>query len=446
MESSHYHSRIKELIHQIHQHQIRVKDVLADFTKWVKKSQDTGKYRGNQIKPLGLSRNSIYSWRVKLTALKSKINSGAIQENEIEEELETIENFVQVFSKAVQGYFTEYAETIDPFEGKTWYIYFFHIDEDAGGEPTLGRVVLKTFSKNHVELTNFGHGTHVHYEKGQYSLIYNYACFLELETRHGDRKLHIKVRYISSDYEIFIGSYITYENEHVVRGTLIMEPAQGESIKPLVLSSFKNKEIFYAVDPAIRQFLSLRKYNYQKITNRIFNLEGLREFLYEKRGEDWPTRFFEENKPILFIAYPGLSIDPESYGTNVHAIERIVQQLNHRFKGKLDIRYGNNRQQEREISFSEEVESLKRTRLFALIYTKAELGSYSLVQLGLAMAYCKVVMMFYELGSISGHLETLHRKVHKYPLENGLESESTCKVIYKAIEAKIEESCEKWLK
>ncbi|MFM9949449.1 MAG: hypothetical protein ACKV1O_16045 [Saprospiraceae bacterium] len=445
MKKDQHLARINETLEQIHQNQKRIKDRANSFDDWLKQSQAKGMYQGNHLRRLGMGRTSVYNWIDKLKDLKSKIKIGGIQESEIEEKLEEVENTVMIYSQAITDYYVQYSKNIDPFEGQKWYVYFFLIDDETGREPAIGRVVLNTVSKNHVDLKNLGYGVHLDYEKGQYSLIYNYACFLELETAHGDRKLHIKVRYISSGFEIFIGSYITYENDHVVRGTVVMELARGEDIKPAVLSSFNNKELFYSIDPAIRSFLSPRRYNYQKISNKIFSLEGLRSFLHENQGEDWSTRFFEENAPTIFIAYPGLSLEEDVYKKNNLAIEKIVQRLNQKFKGKINIYYGNAHDRNPEVAMSVILEKLKKTRIFVLIYTKTNLGSYSLVQLGWAMAYCKVVMMFYELGAISERMEGLHKKIHKYPFENNLESENTCKIIYKAIEAKIEENCEKWL-
>ena len=60
-----------------------------------------------------------------------------------------------------------------------------------------------------------------------------------------------------------------------------------------------------------------------------------------------------------------------------------------------------------DLNLTDALQDLRKTRFFVLIYTKTDIGSYSLVQLGWALAHCKVVLVFYEEGSISEHVKSI---------------------------------------
>ena len=53
------------------------------------------------------------------------------------------------------------------------------------------------------------------------------------------------------------------------------------------------------------------------------------------------------------------------------------------------------------------IQRLQTTRFFILIYTRSEKASFSLVELGWALAHAKVIMIFYEKHSVSERIETL---------------------------------------
>lgn len=381
-----------------------------DFVYWLDKPQNIA-YSRHKIKR-GTIENAISDYK----RLKRYLDTDQVLDPDDKDKLaklDRIEEKAKAFVEAVEAYISTPNDE-DPFHGKAWFVYFFYVGK-RDKEPQLGRGVLQGYDSKFVELENLPGSNHRDYA-GTYSMIHNQVCFLDLETPSKDRKLHIKVYYsLPEKDEILLGSYITFENNEIVSGTILFERVTTEIEKPhpAVLSYKNNPKLFNAVHPSIKKFLLLKRYNHHKIPNTIHTYSDLQNFLVI-HDENWKRRFIEEAMPRIFIASPGLSINKESFGKNKKAIDYLIEKLHNDFASEnLNISVHNNQDNVQDLASPKTLVGLQKTKFFVLIYTKTTVGSYSLVQLGWALAHCKVVMIFYEEGSISEHVTTVPDRVIK---------------------------------
>lgn len=253
--------------------------------------------------------------------------------------LETYEDKAQAFKNAVEAYLNQPAQ-MDPFAGRVWYVYFYYLDEKD--QPGLGRAVLSGKAPNLVKIINLPYLSHLNYS-GTYSLINNHACFFDLEARRPDRKLHIKVHYsVPERDEVLLGSYITYEDNDIVRGSIVMEPVTEDNPTAMVLSYNQNREAFAGVKSQIKRYLLFKKYNYHKTPTRVHTVEDLGRYL-DRHWENWKSHFIEEDTPTLFIASPGLSVKSSAlFKKNEAAISQLVQRLQKKFGEEINIKIHNN--------------------------------------------------------------------------------------------------------
>ena len=409
-----------------------------DFTSWLNEPENSN-HREKKIKKSTIDAVQ-FAYKKLSNTLKQNREPDYEQKSKWLNRLAVNLDKAVNFNIAVESFLSDAPLVYDPFHyRKFWYLYFFYLP-DRKKDPSLGRVILETHSHRNVKLTNLQDPIHSDYE-GQYSIVYNEVCFFDLETTKKDRKLHIKVYYSNPlEDEILLGSYITYESHMVTGGALALMPIKNKKdIVPLALSFKENREDFFNVPRPIRRFLCFKKHNFYKIPTKIFNLNDLEKF-FEFHEESWTSRFIDPGPPKLFISSPGLSISNSRFKQNKEAIDRIIDNLNENFSDAsgptIDIQIHNNRDfgLAHERVFPRTLNDLKQTRFFVLIYTKTNIGSYSLVQLGWALAHCKCVMLFYEDGSISDHILTIPDGVLVQPFTD-IEQEAN--TIYKNIELQI---------
>ena len=196
----------------------------------------------------------------------------------------------------------------------------------------------------------------------------------------------------------------------LVKGTREMSPNPG------LLSFRTNPDTFYNVSSIIRRYLLSKRHNYYKAPRDIHTLEELSKFL-NGHEENWESRFIEEYIPKLFISSPGLSIGKEAFSKNKEVIDKILGRINTSLNDLVKINIYNNQTPIKDLN-PRTLFLIKKTRFFVLIHTKTDKGSYSLVQLGWALAHCKSVMIIYEKGSISDHIFTLSSQVQRKVFSN----------------------------
>ena len=414
------------------------KDKLLEDRTWLEFRSWINREENKKYQKTGIKRTTIETAITEFKRLNNRIEKGSKLDPESlswRKKIETYKNKAVIFKQAVDEFLSE-VPTNDPFFLKVWVLYFFHIPKYEI-EPRLGKAVLRGLSPGYAKLENI-ESSIASYYSGNYRKIDNRIYVLDLNSPKGNQNLHIKVHYSAPKRdELLIGSYLTSENNNITRGTIILAKPENNSDQiPEDLSFFDSNGRFQSVHPLIRRFLLLKKHNYFKLPSSIHTYKELERFLKSHR-ETWGNRYLEEPEPRLFLSTPGLSISEETFYQNKVFIDKLVENLKTSIGDLVDIRIHNNRMSDKEIASPQTLVNLKNTRFFVLIYTKTEIGSYSLVQLGWALAHCKVVMLFHEEGSISEHILTIPKNVVTSSFKS-LE-ESTSK-IQKLIEIEVSRS------
>jgi len=211
--------------------------------------------------------------------------------------------------------------------------------------------------------------------------------------------------------ELFLGSYLTYENGRIVRGTLVLVPVdESVDLEPYVARFDKKVPSLTDIEPTILEYLSIRKFSYRRVPDQIYTKAQLREFLNGEFHESPGKRFIESIRPEIIIASPNSSISSESFEKNQSIIDTFKKSIETTFPGKLNVYIRNEQMPEfyKEATAPPSIKHIQKTRMFFLIYTPADKASFSLVQLGWAMAHCKQIVVIYQKGSLSSNILRLN--------------------------------------
>lgn len=326
---------------------------------------------------------------------------------------------------------TNKQEVKKDFIGNSWFLYFFYIKAGSDKtEPALGQAVLhikddlpkeknvkcENITEDGVSQDYIGSYDYIRSgDEGDSQVMLLYFDLKSQKSKHGRyegySRLHIKVTCISYKDRISLGGYMTYEHNNITMGSVVLQlvDTDKDEMVPLVLSfNNKNRKIFNNTKPSIRQYLSLKDLNYSKITNKVHTFDRLEE-LVAKRDLKRELFFFDEDKPVLFISAQNSSISPDKSGDTDAVILNIKQALEKKFEGELLIKYqGKNiNKVEFKDNFKKSLEEMKRTRFFVSILTEKGQNSYALAELGMALAFCKSILVFYKEGTLSERMEFL---------------------------------------
>jgi len=328
------------------------------------------------------------------------------------------------YVRIIDRYITENTPSAKKKESSQWYVYHFDNSNRLDKEPKLSRTILKIIDSKRVQFINTS--PRKNYEGVYHKLVskkshYN-TIFINFNSPYlGDKApgiAHLRAYFtdIDSD-EILMGAYITYEEYRIVQGSVVLERIKNDEAATPLLMSYKksSKEFIEEVHWTIRRYLSLKHFNHVSVRNDITNTEELEEFIRSHPFPKWESRFFDEDIPTIFIAFPKLSHDVESSNEKNTLIQKLVTNLNDQLnpdkeKKKVKILKENTiiESFKRE-SITITLAPLQRTRMFILIYSKTSTASFSLIELGFAIAHAKTVMVFYEKGSISKRLAMVNR-------------------------------------
>lgn len=359
--------------------------------------EQEGKWEGYDgwIKKEGISK----AGRSTCTAMKTKLMN--IESSKDLDEFNLVKIKAQELLKHLKNYLTYCSK--NEFTHNRYYVYFLYLDSK---EPQIGRGVLiinpkKSISDKNVVFQNVPDGKSSNY-KGSSQQFQDRVLFLSLQANDSERNLHIELTYKKPSQDILLGSYSTFENNHIVRGSLVLQLIKKDNqnlIKPLpTLSSFrKNSKEFFKIHKVIRRYLSLQLYNYHKTPEITPTLKGLSEFFMEHNyNEKAYQRFLEIKKPILFISSPNTSLNNEKAKIHEQSIQYITEELK---KIRQDIKIESLHKGQ-----TKTLEILRNTRYFVLVIDEVEKASFSLVQLGWALFFCKYIILFYRTGTISDEL------------------------------------------
>lgn len=407
-----------------------------DFAKWV---------TSNGYDQSGFKPSTIYRRRQKLREVLEDSDNSTFKEDYIEIVNEN-KNHLHLLEPIVSDYLEQIVLESNTDLKRTWYVYHFDNKDNLDQEPKLARLVLRTTGKGKANLSNIDSGSDY---TGRFYKTKNKTIFFNLRSEEDDREAlsgaHIRAYFKDLENDkILLGAYITYEGHRIVNGSVVLQSIKNNSdAKPLSLSFNHNSEEFFKVDWAIRKYLSLKRYNHSSTRNDIQSIDRLKIFLDKNVFQKKESRFIEYELPKVFIANPKMAkkFDKEISKDNV-----ILQKL----KEDLDKRFNPN-EKSKKINFLKQdsifkslqnepfpitLAPLQRTRFFILIYTGSEQGSFTLVELGWALAHSKTVMVFYKEGTLSERILTLYRMGVTFIPFNNLETDMK-KIIYPKIEKEI---------
>lgn len=312
--------------------------------------------------------------------------------------------------------------SLNNLNGMRWYAYFLYYPQKANQEATLGRAVISVkhrAQKKIATLTNTALSKNVHYE-GQYisfANLDNGIIVFNLNSDKEGRQLHIKVHCVDKKQQILIGNYLTYEDGHIQSGSILLEniPAKVKKPKPGAYSYKINPSGFLEINPTIRSFFSLKNDNYSRVFHDVQDLDSLQQTLDEHNphGEK-NTWFLEKNPPEIFIAAPLFASLLFGHQAYEDFLANVVSELQKSLHPHAKINFN-----DKEAGYDENgklqpinnLYFLKTQRIFILLLGSSDILSFSMVQLGWALAYCKKVILVCDEKKISERFQHFDQSV-----------------------------------
>lgn len=369
----------------------------------------------NELMGKGFLKNNRDKIKPRFRQLKSDLQKGIEDRkalNWLENKVEKLEIHIEAWLKA---------HNVSTIEAKNYYGYFLY-HQEMEDEPEFARVTISVTDTGFTTLKNVDDGTSHHYE-GQCKFVSNNALFFELfsteEIEVKQRKTSIKVyQNRPRADEFLVGGYITFENNSIIRGSIVLVVNEKEKPKPAIISYKQNSKELESIPDPIRYYLAHTAHNYYKSEHLVFKEEHLQklmdkkcDLLENKYRARWMARFAEINEqPRIHISAPILSSASKSdFIQNRKLVNKIGERLKTEFHGKLEMHLEEMEPlKEKDMSnVPPSLTPLKRTRIFILFYTHHDRGSFSLVQLGWACVHCKSVIVAYKDGSLSSHVKRL---------------------------------------
>jgi hypothetical protein len=399
----------------------RISGGLAEFGRWIKLSDKTAKQKK------GLSVGYFKTLKTAIEKIPDNFTVSQLTSGEKKDQKKYIyaEKFVEFATEYIKLNNALLNRT-DNITFKNWYFYYLEIANDDKDYPKLGRAVLKT---NECEATLKAPNANGHERElyqGNFTRINiynidktepdNFVYFFDLKTAKGTRNLHIKIFFQTGNDEIIIGSYSTFDGR-ILTGACILERVQNPVVMtPKFLSPHAKSKEFSNVDPAIKEYLAIKRRNYYKVPKTPINSKKiLKDFIIRvnsRSDKNIENRFLEMKKPIVFVSSPQTALKDinDSKNRKIDSVERIIQKLRQKLEDQYKVL--DEKTLPEDITRMRSLECFKlfeRTRHFVLILTKTDMLSFSHVQLGWAIGLCKYIYLIYEEGSISRRIESLDK-------------------------------------
>lgn len=295
------------------------------------------------------------------------------------------------------------------------FLLYFHV-RVSRKNPALGKVVLETFRHHKAKLYNV-EGAHSPNYTGEFKIYNSTVVIFDFEAIKTKRKMHMKVVYSSLEQNIMLGAYNTFEYNHITAGSVLLQRVETnqESLdtSPMYMSHLTNKQDFLQVPQAIRRYLATTEYNYYKVPEGVSSLDELDTFVSRHRAfTSTLVNFFDVEIPNIFIATPITSTEKISYEKT---LQIIADELSTRCIN-VNIHFSIDRESRLNNALSQiTLGTLATTRIFILIIGQTQKSSFSLVQLGWALAHCRRIIIYFKNDSISDHIQALD-SVHNVTL------------------------------
>ncbi len=281
--------------------------------------------------------------------------------------------------------------------------YYHHVSQTHA--PTIGRTVLTLISEKDCSYKNVPQGGRPNY-KGTYKVTSDCAYF-ELSNNRRHTKLFItalleRPKVINN---ISMASYLTFEDNHPVSGTMIIVKKNRNILPAKVLKT--GEEIpDIEVAKAIRNYLSIRRLSYHPIP-RISTSDDLQTYFEEGRFAKNPkTRIAQIHPhPKVFIAVTSSLRDNRK-------LRGVVQDVLQFLKDKYTISEKHENlyifgldQQDRYKNIEQNLNLIKKCSLFISFVGKSDVLSFTGLEMGVAWSYCNSVIIFQEEKAISDRIK-----------------------------------------
>ncbi len=356
----------------------------------------TARHGGNS----GLSKANLSYMVSELQKLKEQIISAKEEELPVlKERFKTIKTRVDALVIAVNEY-TNTSNRLVNYLGTQWYVYFFYFGIGYRHKVGLGRTVMTISKDAKVYLKNVEDNKSINYE-GTLNFDNAEVLSFNLQGPNSESQLHIKVLAQPEFPKLLVGAYLNYEIRKVRCGTIVMEHKMtSENLTPGFYTI--DHDDFETIPKPIRRFLAQKSQNILNLPKPIYSIDDLATFM-DNYLQDKRHLFFDPEETRVFFASPAQSILNEEHEENSTMILNIKDVLEAKFKSnniKIKIDYpGGKKPSKQNADFYknrivDNFKDLKLTKYFFLFIGQRSL-SKSLVELGWALAYCKIVVIFY---------------------------------------------------
>ncbi|MCO6359206.1 hypothetical protein BXY85_1688 [Roseivirga pacifica] len=299
-----------------------------------------------------------------------------------------------------------------------WHFNFLHVTPPGGADkrPKIARTLLKVSnSPKEAVLINLEDPQSEDYQ-GRYDEIGKSGVYaFDLWNKKRNRKLYFKIHFPNTKYRVVIGAYTTFDSEKIYSGRIVLRRIDSQNkddLKSVLLGRDVTSGFDSIVDHSIQEFLSQRDKNYLMVPNSNGTLNGIKA----KTKDSGPfqhieRRFFDFENPRLFLACPILTAQHSS--REIDILQDLQTELKTGFPNLIvDLNERNRRHlQDQENEFRlinlESFEKLQGTRFFVIIIEETQKSSFSLVELGFALAKCKYVLILHKAGTVSKKIEEL---------------------------------------
>ena len=367
---------------------------------------------------------ALYTWKPELDV--TEIMTGQ-EASKISKESEIIgDEEVAVVEEA--GDTASLDEELKKSKTLVWYLYFLHFVEDGRGrkKPKIARTNLFVYPDGSVKLKNLKKDSNSRNYEGNWEQldgckVYSFNLCQPSE-KVKERHLHFKVKFPNGRKRILFGSYTTYDTDDVYSGSLLFERIDEKSVlngdikPPLAISYDENPKEFKEFNKYVIEYLSLARDNHLFTDGPLGNFKELKRWMETENPFSLSERrFFDYPIPRLFIACPQTSLRADD-DEHEKFVNKLASDLKTQFKDVLEITIKQKKDENGEMSSRENLKYLQRTKYFILILNDVDKATFSMVQLGWAMAHCKNILVFYKPETVSSRfIDTKRLGFSKHP-------------------------------
>lgn len=325
----------------------------------------------------------------------------------------------------------------------THYAYFLYYHEDEWDqEPVIGRAVvsipeLKQRTSKDIKEQKFTASVNFINTKADTSRDYmggvdffptasHPILIFNIESNVPGRKLHIKLYSgnpkeeenlfgtengsLELNQEVSVGLYITFENALIQGGTIIFQKLDDSIKEPKtgVFSFFENRADFInenEIPDQVKEFFAYRSNSYFLVPKNISTLNDLvlpskiSSYQFAKKA-----LFLEKKEPEIFISYP--ITGNKSY--NKAFLKQVKEDIKLAFpEFSVEANTKGKGFMAGKPQPDENLKQLKSTRVFVFFAGDLEAISFSYIQLGWALLYCKQVIVIGKRTNFSTTLRHL---------------------------------------